>query len=114
MPARVAAECGVRYVLHGSYRLEGGHVRISAQLTDACSQTLLWADSYDCRGKATFEMQDRITAGRRDALIGSVTSVLVDRPGTARSTRSAVPGPPDPVATSSGERTPAAAARRSM
>ena len=35
------------------------------------------------------EMQDRITAGRRDLLIGSVQRVLVDVPGTARSTREA-------------------------
>jgi DNA-binding winged helix-turn-helix (wHTH) protein len=32
--ARVAAEWGVRYVLHGSFRREGGHVRISA--VDGC------------------------------------------------------------------------------
>lgn len=35
------------------------------------------------------ELQDPITAARRDALIGSVTEVLVDRPGTARSHREA-------------------------
>jgi TolB-like protein len=73
--ARVAAEWGVRYVLHGSFRREGGHVRISAQLTDAFAQTLLWADSYDCRGKATFEMQDRITA----RLIGAIVPRLEAR-----------------------------------
>ena len=37
---RVAAEWGIRYVLHGSCRREGGHMRISAQLTDASAQTL--------------------------------------------------------------------------
>jgi ribosomal protein S12 methylthiotransferase len=35
------------------------------------------------------EMQDRITAARRDALIGSVLEVLVDEPGVARSHREA-------------------------
>ena len=35
------------------------------------------------------ELQDGITAARRDALIGSVTTVLVDEPGVARSTREA-------------------------
>ena len=35
------------------------------------------------------EMQDRITAARRDDLIGTVQRVLVDRPGVARSTREA-------------------------
>lgn len=73
--ARIAAEWGVRYVLHGSFRREGGHVRINAQLTDASTQTLLWADRYDCRGKATFELQDRITAG----LIGAIVPQLEAR-----------------------------------
>jgi len=35
------------------------------------------------------EMQDSITAARRDAVVGSVVRVLVDRPGVARSTREA-------------------------
>ncbi|MFM7251530.1 MAG: radical SAM protein, partial [Ilumatobacteraceae bacterium] len=35
------------------------------------------------------ELQDTITASRRDALIGSTIRVLVDEPGTARSTREA-------------------------
>src|SRR5262249_36332895 len=73
--ARVAAEWGVRYVLHGSFRREGDHVRISAQLTDAFAQTLLWADRYDCRGIGTFELQDRITA----RLIGAIVPQLEAR-----------------------------------
>ena len=72
---RVAAEWGIRYVLHGSFRREGDHVRISAQLTDAFAQTLLWADRYDCRGKATFELQDQITA----RLIGAIVPQLEAR-----------------------------------
>jgi ribosomal protein S12 methylthiotransferase len=35
------------------------------------------------------ELQDDITAARRDQLIGSRVEVLVDRPGTARSYREA-------------------------
>ena len=35
------------------------------------------------------ELQDGITARRRDALIGSVVEVLVDAPGVARSHREA-------------------------
>lgn len=35
------------------------------------------------------ELQDGITAGRRDALVGSVAEVLVDEPGVARSHREA-------------------------
>ncbi|MEX0846313.1 MAG: 30S ribosomal protein S12 methylthiotransferase RimO, partial [Ilumatobacteraceae bacterium] len=35
------------------------------------------------------EMQDDITARRRDELIGTTTTVLIDEPGTARSHREA-------------------------
>ena len=35
------------------------------------------------------ELQDEITARRRDDLIGTTTTVLVDEPGTARSHREA-------------------------
>src|SRR5439155_21600183 len=35
------------------------------------------------------EMQDRITASRRDALVGRVVEVLVDAPGTGRTHREA-------------------------
>ena len=56
-------------MLHGSFRREGGHVRISAQLTDACAQNLLWADRYDCRAQATFELQDQITARLVSAIV---------------------------------------------
>jgi TolB-like protein len=73
--ARVAAEWGVRYVLHGSFRRESDQVRISAQLTDAFAQTLLWADRYDFRCMGTFELQDRITA----RLIGAIVPQLEAR-----------------------------------
>jgi tRNA A37 methylthiotransferase MiaB len=35
------------------------------------------------------ELQDRITASRRDALVGRTVEVLVDRPGVGRSHREA-------------------------
>jgi TolB-like protein/DNA-binding winged helix-turn-helix (wHTH) protein len=37
----------VEYVLEGSVRRNGDHVRISAQLIDVASQTQLWAETYD-------------------------------------------------------------------
>jgi TolB-like protein/DNA-binding winged helix-turn-helix (wHTH) protein/Flp pilus assembly protein TadD len=43
----VGRTLGVQYVLEGSIRRAGDHVRITAQLIDVGSQTQLWAESYD-------------------------------------------------------------------
>src|SRR5260370_6357096 len=49
---QVGRELGVRYVLEGSVRKAGGRVRITAQLIDALSGTLRWADRFDGRPRA--------------------------------------------------------------
>src|SRR3546814_13954452 len=48
---QVAGELGVRYVLEGSVRKQGEKVRITAQLIDATSDSLVWADRFDEEGK---------------------------------------------------------------
>jgi TolB-like protein/Tfp pilus assembly protein PilF len=57
----VARELGVRYLLEGSVRLAGEHVRVTAQLVDATAGTHLWASSFDGDLGQIFEFQDRIT-----------------------------------------------------
>ena len=54
-------ELGVRYVLEGSVRREGGKVRITAQLIDAKTNHHLWAERYDRNLKDIFAIQDEIT-----------------------------------------------------
>ena len=44
---QIAAELRVQYVVQGSVRSEGNHLRVAAQLIRASDQTSLWADSYD-------------------------------------------------------------------
>jgi TolB-like protein/DNA-binding winged helix-turn-helix (wHTH) protein/Flp pilus assembly protein TadD len=43
----IGRELGVDYILEGSVRQEGDHVRITAQLIQAKDQTHLWARDYD-------------------------------------------------------------------
>jgi TolB-like protein/DNA-binding winged helix-turn-helix (wHTH) protein/Tfp pilus assembly protein PilF len=43
----ISRELGVAYVLAGSIRRSGGHVRVTAQLIQSSDQTNLWAKSYD-------------------------------------------------------------------
>src|SRR5438445_5940532 len=44
---QIGRELGVAYVLEGSLRRAGDHVRVSAQLIQVRDQTHLWAESYE-------------------------------------------------------------------
>jgi adenylate cyclase len=59
---RVGRELGVRYVLEGSVRKDGGRVRITAQLIDATNGAHLWADRYDGSLEDVFDLQDKVAA----------------------------------------------------
>lgn len=58
---QVARDLGVRYVLEGSVRTSGRHVRVTGQLIDAESGKHIWADRYDRELKDIFAVQDDIT-----------------------------------------------------
>lgn len=58
---QVAEELGIQYILEGSVRKAGDHLRITAQLTDALSGHHLWAERYDRNPKDIFIVQDEIT-----------------------------------------------------
>jgi TolB-like protein len=57
---QVAHELGVRYVLEGSVRRSGRHLRISVQLVDAASASQIWAERYGMELKEAFAVQDAI------------------------------------------------------
>ncbi|MGH8063070.1 MAG: TIR domain-containing protein [Pseudoxanthomonas sp.] len=56
----VARELSVSVVLEGSVRRAGDHVRITAQLIDAESDSYLWSETYDRDMKDVFAIQDDI------------------------------------------------------
>jgi TolB-like protein len=58
--AQVALKSGARYVLEGALRKEGGRIRITAQLIDSSTMTLLWADRFDGHSKNLLNLQDRV------------------------------------------------------
>jgi adenylate cyclase len=60
-PIGMGRELGVRYLLDGSVRRADGRLRVVAQLIDAQSGGLLWAERYDRDVTALFEIQDDIT-----------------------------------------------------
>lgn len=65
---QIAADLGVRYVLEGSVRRNGGRVRITAQLSDTASGSHVWAEHYDRDLIDVFAVQDEIT----DAIVSSI------------------------------------------
>jgi len=58
---QIAEALGVRYLLEGSVRLAGIHVRVTVQLVDADTRTHQWARSFDGELSQIFEFQDHIT-----------------------------------------------------
>src|SRR5712691_8268584 len=56
----VGRELGVQYVLEGSVRKANDHVRITAQLVDASTDSHIWAERYDRPLKEIFALQDEI------------------------------------------------------
>jgi TolB-like protein/Flp pilus assembly protein TadD len=56
----VGRELGVRYVVEGSVRLSGRHLRVTAQLIDAVNGAHVWAEKYDGAIEELFNIQDEI------------------------------------------------------
>jgi TolB-like protein/DNA-binding winged helix-turn-helix (wHTH) protein/Tfp pilus assembly protein PilF len=57
---QIAAELRVQYVIQGSVRSEGNHLRVAANLIRAADQTSLWADSYDGEASQLLEFEDSV------------------------------------------------------
>ena len=66
-PRKIASDLNVRYVLEGSVRLNNisrdgkSNIRVTAQLIDPESQSLLWADKYNGTLDDVFAIQENIS-----------------------------------------------------
>ncbi|SDT61178.1 winged helix-turn-helix domain-containing protein [Bradyrhizobium canariense] len=58
---QIGEELGVGYVVEGSVRKDGDHVRITAQLNDVVTGSHIWAERYDRNLADVFAVQDDIT-----------------------------------------------------
>jgi adenylate cyclase len=59
---QIGRELHVRYVLEGSVRRLGNHIRINAQLIDAETDAHLWAERFDRDVEDLFALQDEFTS----------------------------------------------------
>ena len=64
----VGRELGVRYVLEGSVRRSGNHVRVTGQLIETKTATHVWADRFEGTLEDIFALQDEMTM----SVIGAV------------------------------------------
>jgi adenylate cyclase len=65
---QVGRDLGVRYVLEGSLRKSGTHVRITGQLIDATTGAHIWADRFDGALDDIFELQDQVASSVAGAI----------------------------------------------
>ena len=72
-------ELGVRYVLHGSVRRANGLLRIAAELSEAATGRVLWADRMDGACDNVFQLQDSIAMHVVGAIAPHVREVEVTR-----------------------------------
>jgi adenylate cyclase len=76
---QVGRELGVRYVLEGSVRRVGTHVRVVGQLVDAETGGHIWADRFDADVQDIFDLQDRLTESVVGAIEPSLRRAEIER-----------------------------------
>ncbi|MCI0329890.1 MAG: protein kinase [candidate division Zixibacteria bacterium] len=57
---QIAAELSVQYILEGSVRKYGDHLRITAQLVDAFQDAHLWAETFRGTVEDLFDIQEKV------------------------------------------------------
>ena len=56
----IGEELGARYIVEGSVRKAGNRTKITAQLIDATTESLVWAETYESELEDIFSLQDEI------------------------------------------------------
>jgi TolB-like protein/Flp pilus assembly protein TadD len=81
----IGTQLGVAYVLEGSVRKSGDHLRLTAQLINTKDGAHLWSQTYDRDLSDVLKMQDEIAAGLVRALQLEVIDYLIISRPTLRS-----------------------------
>jgi adenylate cyclase len=76
---RAGAELGARYVVRGSMRRRGEHLRLTTELADAGTGTVVWADVSDAPAALDFAAQDRLVARIVNTLAPQVAQIELRR-----------------------------------
>ena len=90
---QIGSRLGVATVVEGTVRRAGGHLRVTAQLTNAADGLTLWSETYDRDSKDVFAVQDDITKSILAALRPEFSAT-----GTASARKPTGPGTSNPAA----------------
>jgi adenylate cyclase len=78
-PPDVGMELGVDYLVEGSVRMAGKHIRVTAQLIDVRTDHLIWAERYDREFTDLYVVQDQITRSVASTVVGRLVMSAEDR-----------------------------------
>lgn len=73
--AEISSELGASYLVDGSLRRSADRVRISAQLVEARSGTVIWSGRHDGELSDIFDFQDRIARDIAGTLAANITQL---------------------------------------
>jgi serine/threonine protein kinase len=59
-PKEIVDRTGAKYILSGTVQMIGQTIRLTMQLLDPLTNTVLWLDKYPCTEKELFEVQDKV------------------------------------------------------
>ncbi len=76
---KTARELGARYVLEGSVRKSGDHVRVTAQLIEAESARSVWSARYDRKLAEIFALQDELAMSVVAAIEPNLRAAEIER-----------------------------------
>jgi adenylate cyclase len=76
---RAGRQLGVQYMLEGSVRQVGNHIRITAQLVETGSGRHVWAERFDRCGEELFAIQDQVVQTIVGTLVGRLHASAADQ-----------------------------------
>jgi TolB-like protein len=78
-PRSVGGALGVRYLVTGAVRLHGGRLRLSVELVEAATESIVWSDALDRRLDDIFAIQDELTARVAASLEAEIETAEIRR-----------------------------------
>jgi len=82
-PRSVAETLAVRYVLSGSLYMSGSRLRIAADLSDAATGHVVWAERFESSISGIFELQDQLSKAISQRLLPHVRQLELQRARSA-------------------------------
>ena len=76
---QIGEELGVGYVVEGSVRHAGDHMRVTVQLNEVATGSHIWAERYDRALADVFAVQDEITEAIMGAIHPSLLQAEIER-----------------------------------